>query len=159
MPRAKTAQLATKRDLKTLTTTLRSEIRQSVQRTDKRLKKVEGDLAILKSDVKSLKDDVRILKNDTQALKKDVQNVKDDIKGLRDTVQEMKGDIVTLKLDYQEMRMIQSEILQELRLLRDSVQVLNQRVVYQRDLPERVEQLEHDTHTLKLEIHRLTKAQ
>lgn len=68
---------------------------------------------------------------------------------------EQSDKILGLQLDTQALKRGQREIIQEQRLVQDSLLALNERVKYQDYTPERVKQLENDTHQLKLEVHRI----
>lgn len=81
------------------------------------------------------------------------------LKQFRDEVMKRLTDqddkILGLRLDNRDLKQGQQEMIREQELVRDSLETLNDRVKYQKDMPERIEQLENDTHQLKREIHQI----
>jgi chromosome segregation ATPase len=74
-------------------------------------------------------------------------------------IKEMKGDILSLRLDNKDAKQERAEMMQELKLIHRSLLRLDERVRYQQDIPERVEQLEQDVYDLKRKIHNKAQVQ
>ncbi len=78
---------------------LTAEFKAFAEATNRRLKSLEDDVQVLKTDVQELKTDVQVLKTDVQELKTDVQVLKTDVQELKTDVQVLKTDVQGLTND------------------------------------------------------------
>lgn len=74
--------------------------------------------------------------------------------GIDKKIETLQHDVLDLKLDAREVREERGEIMKELKMMHRAIVRLDERVRYQQDIPERVEQLERDVHELKLKAFR-----
>lgn len=70
--------------------------------------------------------------------------------GIDKKIETLQHDVLDLKFDAKEAKQERGEILKELKMMHRVIVRLDERVRYQQDIPERVEQLERDVRELKL---------
>ena len=137
---------ATKGDLKNEIQLLRTELKGDMNELRTELK---GDMNELRTE---LKGDMNELRTE---LKGDMNELRTELKG---EIQGVKGDVLNLQFDVKDLKEGQKETMKVLQVIQGAVMALDERVRYQQDLPERVEQLEQDTHELKREVYKLKSA-
>lgn len=89
------------------------------------------------------------------AIDKRFNGVDKRFKSIDEHFSEQDDKILGLQFDTKELKRGQQEMIHEQKLVRNSLKTLNDRVIYQEDMPVRIKQLENDTHQLKLEVHRI----
>ena len=112
--------------------------------------KLKNHQTATRSDLKkvetTLSSEISGVKKDANVLKKDVKELKEDVGGL-------KHGFLDLKIDMREVKEEVRATTDEIKLLHKVIMRLDDRVRYQQDIPERVEQLEQDVYDLKRKIH------
>jgi seryl-tRNA synthetase len=76
-----------------------ARVEQDIAEMNRRLTRVEQDVEVLKADVEVLKADVGVLKADVEVLKADVEVLKADVGVLKADVEVLKADVGVLKTD------------------------------------------------------------
>ncbi len=95
---ARRDDLATKSDVSSLRTELKSDIAElksgmAVVKSD--IAELKSGMAVVKSDIAELKSDMTVVKSDIAELKSDMTVVKSDIAELKSDIAELKSDIVS----------------------------------------------------------------
>jgi len=81
-----------------------------LDRIEKKVGKIEEDVAALKKDVSVLKEDVSTLKKDVSVLKEDVSTLKKDVSVLKEDVSTLKKDVSVLKKDVSTLKKDMSDV-------------------------------------------------
>ena len=97
-----------------------ARVEQDIAEMNRRLTRVEQDVEVLKADVEVLKADVEVLKADVGVLKADVEVLKADVEVLKADVGVLKTDVATLKGDSLERKYRERPFVYFRRIVRKS---------------------------------------